>query len=434
MSLQINQDLGAVALQSITAYRKTQFEFDLDLDLTPQPLIGVFVNVRAQQLSQEFQLSSTGDGPLKWVAGVYLFKAKDQYNPVDIFVDRRVTRTIPVHRILDSFSKTRSAAIYGQASYEILDGTTLTLGGRYTYEDKRMGGTETAESGGLVLASYPLPAPGSGIPAKISFKRFNYRIALDHKITGDILGYVSYNTGFKSGGFNLDSAASNPPYKPESIKAAEAGLKMQLFDRHLRFNIAAFHYKYSNLQAVNLGVGTTIITNAAAAKIYGFDFDADLALGGGLSLNGGLGYVHDRYTSYPDAPYYNGFGGCAAGPGQFCQLSAKGNKLGQSPTVTYNMGGNYRTGIGAGSLDFNILYSYSSRYYASADNYAFQPSYGLLNASVQWTDESEHLSLRLWGKNLTDEVYAASVAEANQGVFRHLGAPRTYGVTLGVKF
>jgi iron complex outermembrane recepter protein len=434
-SLQINQDLGTVALQSITAFRKTKFSFDLDLDLTPVPLISCCGDVGAQQLSQEFQFSSTGSGPLKWVGGVYLFSARDKYDQVDIVIQGRASPIpggVPLNIRFNNAVKTRSVAAYGQASYEIADRTTLTLGGRFTYEDRRISGTESDIIGPNVIV-IPLPVAGSGFPAKIDFKRFNYRVALDHKFTPDILGYVSYNTGFKSGGYNLNSSA-NAPYKPEEIKAAEIGLKMQLFDRHLRFNLAAFRYNYSNIQVANFAGGTTLIGNGAAAKIYGLDVDADLALGNGFSVNGGVGYIHDRFTSYPDAPYYNGFGGCVTRPGTFCNLSAKGNKLGQTPTWSYNVGANYKAVFESGSLNFNVLYSHSSRWYASADNFAFQPGLGLLNASVQWADKDDQLSIRLWGKNLTNEVYATGLAEANQGVFRHVGAPRTYGVTLGAKF
>ncbi|KRB82215.1 hypothetical protein ASE00_08955 [Sphingomonas sp. Root710] len=439
VSLQVNHDLGAVAFQSITAFRKSRYSFDLDLDLTPVALISCcgpqHGPVRARQLSQELQLSSAQGGPLKWVAGVYLFAAKDEYDDVSIVLEGGASPVpgAPFFIRFDNQAKTRSAAVYGQASYEIADRTTLTLGGRFTYEDRRIGGTETILIGGAVAVVHPLPLPGSGFPAKVDFKRFNYRVALDRKFTSDILGYLSYNTGFKSGGYNLNSSA-NPPYKPENIKAAEAGLKMQLFDRRLRFNIAAFDYKYSNIQVTNYAGGNSLIGNGAKAKIYGLDFDADWALGNGISLNGGLGYIHGRFSSYPDAPYFSGFGGCLAPPGSFCNQSAKGNKLGQTPAWSYNVGASYKTGFAAGSLNFNILYSYTSRWYASADNFAFQPSLGLLNASVQWTDPSDRFSARLWGKNLTDETYSTGIAEANQGVFRHVGAPRTYGVTLGAKF
>lgn len=432
VSLQINQELGAVALQSITAWRKSRYRFNLDLDLTPASLIRCCGVAGAQQLSQEFQLSSQGGGALTWVTGVYLFAAKDRYDPLDIVLDGAVSPVpgVPFDIHDENAVKTRSAALYGQASYRILPDTTLTLGGRFTYEDKRLSGTETILVGGAPVDSYPLPIPGSGNPAKIDFKRFNYRIALDHKFGPDVLGYLSYNTGFKSGGYNL-SASANAPYKPETIKAAEIGLKTQLFDRHLRLNLAAFHYRYSNIQVANFANGTILIGNGAAAEIYGVDADADLALGGGFSLNAGLGYIHDRFTAYPDAPYFSGFGGCTAAPSSFCNLSAKGNKLGQTPTWSYNLGGNFRTALGNGSLNLNVLYSHTSRWYGAPDNFAFQPSLGLLNASVQWTAPEDRLFIRVWGKNLTNETYATGVLEANQGVLRQIGAPRTYGVTLG---
>lgn len=435
VSLQIEHRFDAVNFQSISAYRRSEYSFDLDLDLTPVSLISCCGKVRAQQLSQEFQFSSAGSGPLKWVGGVFLFAAKDGYDGVTISLDGPVS-PVPGSRFdirFDNQVKTRSAAIYGQASYEFLPATTLTLGGRFTYEDRKIGGTETDIAGGTTLAVLPLPVPGSGFPSKLEAKRFNYRIALDHQISADILAYASWNTGFKSGGYNLNSSA-NAPYRPESIKAAEIGIKTQLFDRRVRLNAAAFHYDYSNIQVANFTGGTTLISNGAKARIYGFDLDANVVLGGGLSLDGGVGYIHDRFTSYPDAPFFPGVAGCAARPGSFCAQSAKGNKLGQTPTWTYNIGGTYQIALPSGSLTFNAVYAYSSRWYASADNYAYQPAYAILNASVQWTLADSGLAVRLWGKNLTNRIYANSVGEANQGIFRQLAAPRTYGATLSVKF
>ncbi len=435
ISAQINHDFGAVAVQSLTAYRKSRFQFNLDLDLLPVEVISTDADARAEQLSQELQFSSIGGGPFKWVGGVFLFSAKDRYDPLDVSFAAPVSFIpgVPVSIRQRGAVKTHSAAVYGQASYEIMTDTTLTLGGRFTYEDRRLSGTQTLFIGAAPPAVAPLPIAGSNVPAKIDFQRFNYRIALDHKITPDILIYASYNTGFKSGGYNL-IAPTSQPYKPENIKAFEAGLKSQLFDRRLRLNLAGYYYKYSNLQVTNYAGGLLTIVNGAAAKIYGFDLDADFRIGRGLSLNGGLGYIHDRFTDYPNAPFFAGFGGCAIPPGGFCSQSANGNKLGQTPTWSYNVGTNYNVKTTIGSLDINILYSHTSRSYGSPDNFAFQPSLGLLNASIQWTSANNALSLRLWGKNLTDKVYATGVIEANLGVLRQIGAPRTYGVTLGTKF
>jgi iron complex outermembrane receptor protein len=434
LSAQVVHDFGGLSFQSTTAYRTTKYTFDLDLDLTPVSLIACCGPVKAEQLSQEFQLSSGGKGPLQWVAGLYLFGAKDGYHGVNILLNGPVS-PVPgssFNTRFDNSVKTRSTAVYGQASYDIAANTTVTLGGRYTNEERTIGGTESSIVGGQVTAM-PLPIAGSGIPGTIDFQKFSYRGALNYKFSPDIMAYISYSTGFKSGGYNLNSSA-NAPYKAEEIKATEAGLKSELFDRRLRFNAAVFSYEYSNIQVANFTNGTTVIGNGAAAKIYGLDFDVDLAVTKGLSISGGLGYVHDRFTSYPDAPYFSGFGGCALPPGRFCNQSAEGKKLGQSPTWTYNLGGNFKTNFADGSINFNLLYSYSSRWYAAPDNFAFQPSVGLLSTSVHWTDRSDRYSVRLWGKNMTNEVYATGIGEANQGVFRHLGAPRTYGVEFGAKF
>ncbi|WP_162256385.1 TonB-dependent receptor [Sphingomonas sp. Root710] len=435
VSLQINHDIGSVAFQSITAYRKTRFNFDLDLDLTPIRIVACCGKTRAQQLSQEFQLSSTGAGPLKWVAGVYLWSAKDEYTRLDIILDNGLGFTPSgVTDIRDiNAQRTKSAAAYAQGSYEILPDTTLTLGGRYTYERKTESGTENiydGVNGPLFIAG---PYPAAGIPTKLTFKRFNYRISLDHKFSPDILGYASYSTGFKSGGFN-PSQAQNPPFNPEEIKAAEIGLKTQLFDRRLRFNVAAFHYDYSNIQVARFLNGTQQVTNGAKAENYGFDLDADLVVGGGLSFSGGLGYVHARFKSFPGADLYSGFKGCALPLGQFCSASAAGNQLPGVPAWTWNIGGEYRTDLGSGEIALNLTYSGVSKWFAAPDNYAFQPAYQLLNASIGWTDSSQHYSIRVWGKNLTNEYYAIGIFEANQGVNSELAAPRTYGATVGFKF
>ena len=100
---------------------------------------------------------------------------------------------------------------------------------------------------GAPVSTTPFPGPGLGIPTEIQFNRFNYRIALDHQFEPNLMGYVSYSTGFKSGGYNL-TVSNNPPYKPEDIKATEVGLKSELFDRHLRLNVSAYNYLYSNIQ------------------------------------------------------------------------------------------------------------------------------------------------------------------------------------------
>lgn len=435
ISIQLNRDFDAFALQSLTAYRKASFGYDLDLDETPVNIIDCCGDSTQEQVSQEFQLSSNVDGPLKWVAGIFLYYDRDTWEPLDIVLNGPLSpfAGMPFDIRDNNAQRTLSAASYLQASYDLEEGTRLTLGGRLTYEGKHVSGTETYFSNGAFLGSGPFPLAGLGIPNSIQFRRFNYRISVDHKFGQNILGYLSYNTGFKSGGYNLSQSA-NPPYQPELLKAAEVGLKIEAFNRRLRFNSAVFHYDYTNLQVARFIGGTEEFTNGAKAEMYGFDFDANLVVASGLSLSGGLGYVHDRFASFPGADFFPGVGGCSLPLGSFCSMSAAGHRLPGTPSLTYNVGANYDVQVAYGALAFNVTYAYSTKWYAAADNYAFQPGYGILNASIRWTDPSGHYSIRAWGKNLNDAIYSTGIFEANQGVIRSVGAPRTFGVTLGYEF
>ena len=424
VSLQVNHDFGNIALQSITAYRESKFQFNLDLDLLPIDGFTAASVAKFKQFSQELQLSSNNSEPLKWVAGLYYFHSKDGWRPIVIGIGGLVNQQAPgvSMEIIDrNYQKTDAVAAYAQASYEILPDTNITLGGRYNYERKTASGEHSIPVFGVVS---PYPAPG--IPDKVTFKRFNYRIALDHKFTPDIMGYISYNTGFKSGGFVL-AKFDAPPFKPEDIRAAEVGLKTQFFDNRVRLNAAAYHYDYKNIQVQRFDAGSQLIYNGAKAEMYGFDLDGEVVLARGLSITGGFSYIHDRFKSFPQADYL-------LPDGSIVPREAAGNKLPQTPTYTFNLGGDYSVDTGIGTFALNATYFRQSRVYAAADNLASQKSYDLINASISWTDLDDHVTVKLWGKNLGKTVYTTSLIEGFTGFDVSYGYPRTYGITAGFKF
>jgi iron complex outermembrane recepter protein len=435
-ALQITQDLGAVALESITAFRKSTYFFEEDLDFTPLSILSAVAHQNDEQLSQELHISNNNSGKLKWTAGLYYFYAKDGWSPFNI--EFGATPISPVYDMpvvtgTTDDQITNSAAGYAQATYEVVEDTNLTLGGRYTYERKTIEGTSTFFVDGAPVSVTPYPMPGIGIPTSSDFHNFSYRIALDHKFSSALMGYVSYNTGFKSGGFNL-AAATNPPYKPEDIKASEVGLKSELFDRRLRLNVSAFNYLYDNIQVGQYLGDTEIIVNGAKAKMYGADLDAELAVVHGLTLYGGFSYIHDRFTQYPNAAFIVPVGGCVPTPGGVCSGSAAGNELPYTPTTGFNVGGSYKWEVPIGAITANANYFRSASFYAEPDNIAYQQAYDIINASVKWSDRDDHLSLAVYGRNLGNTVYATSLTEATPGEVISLGQPRMYGVTIGYKF
>jgi iron complex outermembrane receptor protein len=435
-SVQFNQDFGSLTFESITAYRTTRYTFSLDLDLTPAPLTSLAAISYDQQFTQEFQLSSTKNEQFTWVTGVYFYHALDQYKPLVIGFGPTVISpvpNVPTSIVIDDGEMSNSVAGYAQGTYEIAADTHLTAGVRYTYEKKELDGNTAFLIDGVNAGNTNIPAPGSGIAPTDEFKKFTYRVALDHKFTPDVLGYVSYNTGFKSGGYNL-AVPSNAPYAPETIGAAEVGLKTEFLNHRLRINGAAYHYNYDNIQVGRYVDSNEAIYNGASAKIYGADFDVEAVLPGGFSVFGGFAYTHATFSDFPNADYFGPVGGCVPAPGGTCSGSANGKRLPFSPDSTVNVGANYKVPLAGGNMEWSAVYYRTAKFYAAPDNIGYQSSYDLINASVAWVDQSGRFSVKLWGKNLGNTVYAVSLLEAGQGLVEALGAPRTYGVTVGTKF
>ena len=436
VSLQINQTLGPVALESITAFRASQFSFNLDVDLTPVPIQQVPSTSRDDQFSQELQVSSTGAGKLKWVAGLYYFDANDRWSPISILFGPTFISPVPgvpTAINIEDREGTQSVAGYAQGSYEVLPQTHLTFGARYTYEKKDVSGGENFLVGDDLASSTAVPQPGLGIKPSINFNNFSYRVSLDHQFGRDILAYASYNTGFKSGGYNL-ADPTNAPYRPEIIDATEVGLKNELFDHHLRLNGAAFYYDYSEIQVGRYLNGTEAIYNGAQAEIYGLDLDGELVVIRGLTLDGGFSYDHARFTDFPDADHILPIDGCTPALGGVCPGSAKGDTLPYTPTTTFNVGVTYSKATEYGNFVFNSTYYRTGRFFAAPDNVGYQPAYDIVNASLTWTKPGGRLSFKAFAKNIGNSLYATSLVEAGQGLVRELGAPRTYGGTLGYKF
>ncbi|MDB5576031.1 MAG: TonB-dependent receptor [Bradyrhizobium sp.] len=425
-SVQISHDFGDVNFVSISAYRKSDFQSIFDIDKLPVHISRSNLTNRDRQFSQELQLLSTGPGPVQWVLGAYYFNSRGRYDPL-------VIDNVANDIVISSTQDTESYAVFGQGSYKFTDKTSLTAGLRYTTE------TRDYKASALNVLASGTVINNPTITGVLKAKKPSWRLALDHHFTDDVLGYVSYNRGFKSGGFNPQRFTQPlSPFKPEVLDALETGVKADLLDHRLRINGAAFYYDYSNIQANAFVSGISTIYNAASATIYGLDLDVTAAPISALVLTLGLTLIHDRYEDFPNAVISrpqvpNGttiLGGNVVGTG-----SAKGNKLSQTPDWTVNFGAEYDIDLATGSIRLSANYFHSDGWRAEPDNRVGQDSYDLVNASATWRiDEAENYSVKLWGRNLGDKVYAVQMNAQPQADGVSVGPGRTYGVTLGARF
>ena len=423
LSLTFDQGLGAVRLRSITAYRRLAFDEVFDLDVTPTPFEVLEVHERDRQFSEELQLQSAEHSAFNWTAGLYYFNALDQYAPQTVLIF--LPSPVPYLHSISTTSVQRIKALAGfaQADYEILPQTTLTVGVRYSHERRELEGVQTLTlDTGFPIAVVPASASKS-------FGKPTFRVSLAHHFTPDSQAYVSFNRGFKSGGFNAGTI-SDPPFDQEILDAYEVGYKSELLDRRVRFNAAGFYYNYKNIQIQKVENGALGIVNGAAARLFGADADISARVYSTLTLTLGATYLNTKFTSFPIAPISSPDGGVPVTFG-----SAAGNQLPLAPHFTGTLSADYTYRLSKGSLLADATVSYNSGFVWQPDNFFKQGSYKVINAQLKWLDEREKLSFAIWGHNLSNTYYetnSADFAFGNRLV--SYAPPRTYGFTAGYKY
>jgi outer membrane receptor protein involved in Fe transport len=421
-SLKVEQSFAALNVTSLTAYRNSRTSLYWDVDFTPTPHLTGDLRDLESQISEELTFSSKPADTLTWQAGVFYFHADGSYDPAGVYSNDLFG---PFHYVAPFGRQvTDSAAVFAQATFELAEATNLTLGTRYNHEKRDISGHTDGYLDGI-------DAPVSlGVtpPASLSFNKPTWRVALDHRFSPAILGYMSFNTGFKSGGFNTQFV-SQPSFLPESLKAYEIGTKSDLLGRRLRLNVAAFDYEYTNIQVQKVGVASTGIINGASARVRGVDADFEAIITDNFNITGSAAYLHAKFRDFQDAPFGSPEGGVASAPGD-----ASGNDIPKSPHFTGNLTGDYRFGLSDGS-SVNLLatYQFNSGFYFEADNLLRQKAFSRVNAALKWQSAGGRYWVRVWGDNLTNEAvlsYSSTLSDGTRNVTYE--APRQYGVTLGI--
>ena len=436
VSLTADRNLGFAKLVSITAYRRGVSSYKFEDAPAGQPVFDVGVAAGGQpnhSFSEELQLVSEKTKVITYTAGVFYFYNYNANLPIlrqfyaPFYGNPPAAVLAGLNQDTQTYGaeQTRSVAPFAQVGIRLLDDTTLTLGGRYTYEKREL-------TGQVILNRYNGSAKTINYnPAPLTINKPTWRIALDHQFTSDVLGYVSYNRGIKSGGFNILNPG-NPAYLPEQLDSYEAGLKTELFDRHLRLNAGGFYYDYTNLQVTQfVGVSQTV-TNGAKARLYGLDADFTARATPELTLSGGLELLSARFTSYTGAvgsiPKPNG-------GATLISVDATGNRIPQAQKVAGTLSVDYEKSVSFGTVHANVTANYNGDYKIEADNFLTQGAYTMLNASLEWRRQGDHLSVSIWVRNLTNALVLTNATSQAIGYpVSYSVPPRTFGITAKVKF
>ncbi|HVR91932.1 MAG TPA: TonB-dependent receptor [Novosphingobium sp.] len=409
-----------------------------------------------RQTSVEARLGNSTGG-LTWVLGGYYFDENSPNAVNDVFA----SNILQNYHITYS-PTTKAAAVFGQATVSLNDRLRLIAGGRYTHERRTL-------TGSIVNAAVVPNALLEEFGGRKNFSGFTYRLGAEYDISSANMIYLTYSTGFKSGGFSQTVAPQNV-FEPERLKSFEFGSRNRFLDNRLQVNFSAFHWKYSDLQdqRVNfdpLGNVNFITFNSGDATLYGGTLDVVVrpTSADTLSLSGE--YTHSEYDRYffqtPVPFFFPGSSGCRLtgpyAPGATLPYSDKGSNTNNGPlpvivgdcsgfqvarvpefSATANFSHVF-TLAGDNELTFDGTLKYNSARWLSID---FIPaerdgSYTTVDASLTYGPKDGGWSVALFGRNLTKSVYyTGGIQTAFIGglIGANIAPPRTYGVRASVRF
>jgi iron complex outermembrane recepter protein len=381
-----------------------------------------------------------------------------------------------------------SLAVFTNNTWSLTEQFDITLGLRYTLDDKSLdgqqtnlngnGGACTAALGNAAAIGAVLGASTSSLLGRFclpwSNSAYNNRTVIEtfddgelsgtikaaYRLNPSILTYASYARGYKSFGYNLDRVQTGITpnaslfFPSEMVDSYELGVKMTLADRTLLLNATYFDQTFENFQ-LNTFLGTAFVVESIP-ELTSRGVDADMVWFTpveGLSFQGGVTYTDAQYGVFTAADL--------SSPGNFAQLSLlPGARASFAPEWSATGSVNFDRNIGNGMrAGFSLSAKYMDDYNTGSDllPYKLQEAFTTMNGRIILGTEDERWTAEFWVQNLTDEEYVqvaynaplqgnafASTIQPN-GTFyapaadtqtydAFLGQPRTWGATLRFKY
>ena len=495
---EINIELGDATFTIIPAYRSQE--------LHNVYAVGVFQaalqNETAEQFSIEARVSGEA-GPIEYVGGLFYF---DEDTTFRSSFNQWAFASYP-----DAAASTESWAAFARASFNVTDEFRIVGGIRYTEDTKSIDaeqptltaiclvdgfpdctslpaipvGLTIGESIGalnpalFVSGMTPLDVPvGTAVPYiadfaqppimirglttvqdENSFERVTWRGALEYDITPDNLIYASYESGYRSGGFNITFGRET--YGPEFIDAYTVGSKNVFFDGILQLNIEGFIWKYRDQQSSHLGldllgINAFFTENIGRSTLQGFDVDFLVAPTRTTTIRGSVQYLdatNDEYVvDVPDqndpdtlgfitpvtgCPFTNSSVGTIFGPIATFAVDCSGTRPINAPEWSFNLGLEQIFELG----DFELVASADGRYRSSRElNASYLPTSVsgedfTADASLTLRPNDEQWFVTAYVRNLTDnDVLTNYQFGGNNVAAAAYEPPRTYGVRAGIEF
>ncbi|ACE82733.1 TonB-dependent receptor [Cellvibrio japonicus] len=485
ITLTIERTLGEHRFTSVTGYNAYDFEELCDCDFTGAPGFNILSMEDYSQFSQEFRIASPEDQTFSYLGGAFFQTADLDFHDEIRVPTNSVIPTALVSSVGSAANLLRGAstqrnfaqttdiyAIFAQATWNITDQFRTILGARYTYEDKSANRhLYYVTSDGQALPQGSASDPYNSLwrifridPHNIKGDRnesaFTPLVTIQYDLNDTDMVYISYTTGFKSGGFDVRAnAAPNAldglypeldgtwEFEDEEVTNIEIGGKFVLAEGAAEINAALFRSEFTNMQTSQFdGSLSFIVTNAGEAVVQGLEVDGRWALTDSVLLRGGFAYIDFEYTKFPNSQCYFGQVDNIAPLGDgICDATGKRREF--TPEWQGNAGIDYTINFSNGLKLVNtldVIYSDSYLTTPSLDPRLVQDAFTKLNARIALSGDNDMWELALIGKNLTDEsviTYAnglpvASVLTqgASSGFYAFYERPRSVALQGTIRF
>jgi iron complex outermembrane recepter protein len=382
----------------------------------------------SDQFSQEFRLAGLAmNNKLDWLAGVYYAEETvDRTEVVNFYFDIHTWYSFGSRGVESNATSvdTTSYAAFAQGTWHFNDAWSLTLGGRYSVDDKDFSAMRDAPE--------EWPPLFYDVDDSEEWSEFTPNATLNFQANDDVFMYLTYSEGYKAGGWNGEDAVSGEiaaeSYDPEYATNFEFGAKTEWWDNRLQLNGALFYTVYDDLQTDQFvdqegGAPAIITSNAEEAESQGLEIEFIALLTEGLTLSGSYGYLDTEITG----DLFTEIGGE--------QVNLKGNTLRRSPENTAYIALQYDWEMGDMPTSARLSWRYQDEFFYENENYDITTvdSQYTIDASARLTSASGSWEAMIWGKNLSDEDIVSSVTEF-RNLYTTYGEPRTYGVSLSWNF
>jgi iron complex outermembrane receptor protein len=325
--------------------------------------------------------------------------------------------------------------VYGDADFAVNEQWNLIAGLRYSKDEKLF--SWHAPHSDFVLAQ----ALGENLIfntennepeyAAKEWSKVTGRLVANYQISEKAMTYLSYSTGYKSGGFDsLNPSSGKVPLEPEEVVNIELGVKGDFFDSYLRTQVALFKMEIDGrqeaIESQEPGSGAAVPTVINTDEEFvGTEITVDWLVNDEFRM--GLIYSYREQESRREAHFDS--------QAVFQAAQQVSTTSPQDYTVTLD----WSPVLSFGSILFHIDYIFKDNIDTDdedhQDRFYDVPGYGedsqLLNARVLFVPGSGRFEFAVWAKNLLDDD-AVSRPDGLTGDLLgtyHVGVqdPTTYG-------